>query len=76
MEFYNTVEQTLINGALPYKYESEDQSNEPIRTADVQVQDKKLKVDYLALQILFVDKLKYLSLNLKGVPISERTTAL
>jgi hypothetical protein len=28
MEFYNTLEQTLINGALPFKYTGEEATEE------------------------------------------------
>ena len=34
--------------------------------------DKKYKADYLTYQIKYVDKLKYLSLKLKTLPISDR----
>ncbi len=38
--------------------------------------DKKYKADYLALQIKFMDKLKYLSLRLKTYPLGDRKAIL
>lgn len=38
--------------------------------------DKKYKADYLSLQIKFFDQLKYLSIKLKNIALTERVAHL
>jgi hypothetical protein len=73
MDFYNLLESTLVNGDIPLKY----LKNKNVKQKkDEEYKDKKFKADYLALQIKFVDDLKYLSLNLKKYQLSDRMPIL
>ncbi|TNV84322.1 hypothetical protein FGO68_gene10884 [Halteria grandinella] len=72
MDFYNEMEQSLVNGEIPKKYGVDiakefnfDEFN-----------DKKYKADYLSLQIKFFDQLKYLSIKLKNLPLIDRMNHL
>ena len=63
MDFYYQLEQTLVNGNIPLKYLK---NKSIVQKKDEEYKDKKFKADYLALQIKFVDELKYFSLKLKN----------
>ena len=52
MDFYSTLEQTLVNGDVPFPYAT-TKSSKP-KDFD-EYCDKKHKADYLTLQVRFVD---------------------
>lgn len=74
MNFFNQLECTMVNGEIPYKYQTNKQktikgnkSYSLNLSIDLEeYEDKRFKADYLTLQIKFVDKLKYLSIELKN----------
>ena len=81
MDFYNEMEQSLVNGELPKKYGSDRGGvvsfgkNSHSLQHDVDLEefcDKRYKSDYLGLQIKFFDQLKYLSIKLKTIAVPER----
>lgn len=67
MDFYNTIEQTLVNGDVPSRYGV----NYSMKT-DEEYKDKKYKADYMNLQVKLVDHLKYLSIKLKSLNLPDR----
>ena len=73
MDFYNQLESTLVNGDIPLKYLKK--KTQPVKKLE-EYCDKKFKADYLALQIKYVDELKYTSLKLKSYAQSERLNHL
>ncbi len=68
------MEQSLVNGELPFsKYGPQTK----VECKDLEeYQDKKFKSDYKDLQIQFADKLKYLSIKLKTLPVNDRSLFL
>eukprot|EP00347_Sterkiella_histriomuscorum_P005051 403358089 len=73
MDFYSTIEQTLVNGDIPQRYILN--KTIPLKRFEDYC-DKKHKADYLTLQVKFVDQLKYLSTKLKTLNPQDRTLYL
>ena len=70
MDIYEEMEQSLVNGELPFsKYGQQPKAGD---TDLEEFQDKQYKSDYKDLQIQFADKLKYLSIKLKTIPVNDR----
>eukprot|EP00349_Pseudokeronopsis_sp_Brazil_P002352 CAMPEP_0202969598 /NCGR_PEP_ID=MMETSP1396-20130829/15404_1 /ASSEMBLY_ACC=CAM_ASM_000872 /TAXON_ID= /ORGANISM="Pseudokeronopsis sp., Strain Brazil" /LENGTH=115 /DNA_ID=CAMNT_0049697337 /DNA_START=146 /DNA_END=493 /DNA_ORIENTATION=+ len=70
LNFYHTLEATLVNGNLPLEYSS--RKSMPLKSHE-EYFDKKFKADYLGFQITFLDMLKRISVTLKHyTPQEER----
>ena len=54
----------------------EEKSKEKEEKAMEEYIDKKYKADYLNYQVKFIDMLKYISVNLKGIDINDRPEVL